>query len=311
MSISIQDRHLIDRYLQGELSGIELESFMQRMNAEGDFKKEVELQNLIYAGIQKAHHEKLKQIVLSSLDYRKQLVPFGLKMILTFLIVTGLGITLWFYVGTDSANKEQANSWFAFLKSKNSEAETKQELPKQKQEISKSIMPAEDSSSAVASDSQIQTDSTQIDQSAPKMETDSVASSGSEEDIIVKQDKLLISANLLVEDKTQDKDVKKDESLANEAAKKLNPAADLPEEEKVSPNYLVEFWVSPINYRGYKMSKNKLILFGIEEPDAVKLYRVNEALYMSYLKEYYRLNDSFDFVSYQKLKDSEIPLAIK
>ena len=92
---------------------------------------------------------------------------------------------------------------------------------------------------------------------------------------------------------------------------KLNPAADLPEEEKVSSDYQVEFWVSPINYRGYKMSKNKLILFGIDEPEAVKLYRVKDALYMSYLKDYYRLNASFDFMSYQKLKEADIPLAIK
>ena len=59
------------------------------------------------------------------------------------------------------------------------------------------------------------------------------------------------------------------------------------------------------------MSKNKLVLFGIEEPDAVKLYRVNDGIYMSYLKEYYKLNDTFDFVSYQKLKETEIPLAIR
>jgi len=310
MSVNIQDRHLIDRYLQGEVSGIELEQFNQRLKAENHFLQEVELQKIIYAGIQVAYHNRLKNVVLSSLEYRKPLVPFALKMIVTFLFVTALGITLWFYVGTESAKKEQANSWFAFLRSKNSVQETKVESTKQKPDIQKTFV-AQDSSQGNAENGSSHDDSLPEVQAALPVNGDSAVSAAHEEDIIVKQDQLLISTTLAVEEKDAGKEDGKASTLSNEAVQILNPAADLPVEEKPASDYLVEFWVSPINYRGYKMSKNKLILFGIEEPDAVKLYRVKNALYMSYLREFYRLNDSFDFVSYQKLKDSEIPLAIR
>ncbi|CAN5459283.1 hypothetical protein BH11BAC1_BH11BAC1_08590 [soil metagenome] len=308
MGISIEDKHLIDRYLQGEVSGIEMENFSLRLNADANFKHEVEIQQIIYSGIQKASKDKLQNLIIASLDYRKPRVPFALKMIVTFLAVTGVGISLWFYVGNEGAKDDQARSWFAFLKSKKNPEELKQELltqkpeARQKQVTISDSLPHQKQVVVQMMDSADQTYLTEPDSITPKLE---------EEEIIVKQDQLLVSAMISIENKDDDKNVEKDESLANEAVHLLNPAADLPEVEKQAASCQVEFWVSPINYKGYKMSKNKLILFGIDEPDDVKLYRVNNGLFMSYLKEYYRLTDSFDFVSYQKLRDSEIPLAIR
>jgi hypothetical protein len=310
MGISIQDRNLIDRFLQGELSGIELENFQLRMKEDAHFKSEVALQKMVYEGIKKANHQRLKKIIFSALNYRKPSVPYPLKMIIIFFLVTGFGITLWFYVGNESANKDQAKSWFAFLNSKKGEAVDKHELNAPREDLKQKPMQETDSSDNEPAAKPVQADSLEVKkEEAPVL--DSAVMAARDEDIIVKQDQLLISATMPVENKTIDKEGAPEESLAEEAVQKLNPAADLPAVEKIPSNVTVEFWVSPINYRGYKMSKNKLILFGIEEPDAVKLYRVNDALYMVYLKEFYRLNDSFDFVSYQKLKDSEIPLAIK
>jgi hypothetical protein len=309
MSLSIQDRYLIDRYLQGEISGIELESFNNRLRNDESFRHEAELQKVIYKGIQKANHDKLKKLIISSINYRRPSIPFALKMIVTFLLVTGLGITFWFYVGTESANKEQSKSWFAFLKSKKNEATDFKDAPKVKPEFHQKPRAATDSI-IISNAANIIPDSGTSAHTSADEQKDSAAFAH-EEDIVVKQDQLLITTTLAVENKSGDKNGIKDETLTNEAVEKLNPGADLPEEEKLPGNYLVEFWVSPINYRGYKMSKNKLILFGIEEPDAVKLYRVNDGIYMSYLREYYRLNNSFDFVSYQKLKESEVPLAIR
>lgn len=306
MGISIQERQLIDRYLQGELSGIELGNFIEHLNTDESFRKEVELQRLIYHGIQRAGHEKLKVIIRSSLHYRKPVIPFALKMTVTFLLITGLGISLWLYVGNESVNEEQTKSWFAFLNNKRNDADQKVEPGKLKQDVPrKAVVVREPDSLAVEADSS--PDSSVLKTSKDETAADTGLNKPAEDDIVVKQDQLLISATLPVEEKSE----VKDETLSNETVQKLNPAADLPANEKSNPNCLVEFWVSPINYKGYKMSKNKLILFGIDEPDAVKLYRVDDALYMSYLKEFYRLNNSFDFVSYQKLKDSEIPLAIR
>jgi hypothetical protein len=59
------------------------------------------------------------------------------------------------------------------------------------------------------------------------------------------------------------------------------------------------------------MSKNKLLLFGIDEPDAVKLFRSNDVLYLKYGNEFFRLSNTFEFLSYQRLKENDIPLAIR
>lgn len=311
MQISIADKHLIDRFLQGELSGIERENFNERFRRDEVFRKEVELHKVIYSGIQKANQDKLKRLILSSLNYRKPAVPFALKLIITFLVVTGFGITLWFYVGNESANRDQSKSWFAFLKSKKSADNTAIEIPKQKTSSRSRTVTATDSLAPEEDANRQVSDSVQEQISIDKTALDSLEPATSSEEIIVKQDQLIVGTTIVVEDKSEAVSEVKDDQLTNGALSKLNPAADLPEEEKVPSDYQVEFWVSPINYRGYKMSKNKLILFGIDEPEAVKLYRVKDALYMSYLKDYYRLNTSYDFMSYQKLKETEIPLAIK
>src|SRR5689334_8679618 len=99
MSLTIQDRHLVDRYLQGELSGIELEDFKKRLSSDAAFNREVDLQKIIYAGIHLAREEQLEKKILASIKYRKPTIPFALKLIITFLVVTVSIISLWFYAG--------------------------------------------------------------------------------------------------------------------------------------------------------------------------------------------------------------------
>jgi hypothetical protein len=306
--MNIEDRHLIDRYLQDDISGIELENFLQRLKVDEAFAKQVEMQRLIYAGIQKANIDNLKKVVVSSLDYRKPAIPLALKMIVTFMVVIVVGISLWSYLGNETANKDMSNSWFAFLKSKNKDE------PAKVNEEKVSRVPKQKISMPVDTEATNLQKSVSIDSLDREPQTvltaDTIKVTNEDENIVVKQDQLLISTTLIIEDKTEE-GKEADESLSKGAVEHLNPAADLPEKEDLPSTFITEFWVSPINYRGYKMSKNKLVLFGIDEPDAVKLYRVNDGIYMSYLKEYYRLNDTFDFMSYQKLKEAEIPLALK
>ena len=67
--------------------------------------------------------------------------------------------------------------------------------------------------------------------------------------------------------------------------------------------------MSPVNYRGYKLINEKIILFGIEEPDAVQLFSKEEKLWMKYGQTFYCLEHSDNFESF--VPTSEIPSAIK
>jgi hypothetical protein len=126
-----------------------------------------------------------------------------------------------------------------------------------------------------------------------------------EDNIEVKKDIMIVSIVLPVIDKS----THKDESLSKETAQKL-PEADLPIDIK-NDSMTVEFWVSPIHYKGYKMSKNTLVLFGIENLNDIILYRLNNYIYMKYGQSYYPMSVTFDYTPYQKLKDSEIPQELK
>ncbi|MHC1708095.1 MAG: hypothetical protein AB9842_11340 [Bacteroidales bacterium] len=66
--------------------------------------------------------------------------------------------------------------------------------------------------------------------------------------------------------------------------------------KRLSPNTLrVEFWKSPVNYTGYKLSANRLILFGSFIPDEISLEYHNPKLYLKYRNNYYVLETSSDF----------------
>ena len=59
----------------------------------------------------------------------------------------------------------------------------------------------------------------------------------------------------------------------------------------------VEYWKSPINYKGYKTGKNKLVLFGIDNFEMVSFRVFNKSLYMKYMSEYYLIDKTEDFKS--------------
>ncbi|HRY32728.1 MAG TPA: hypothetical protein P5531_07145 [Bacteroidales bacterium] len=70
-----------------------------------------------------------------------------------------------------------------------------------------------------------------------------------------------------------------------------------------APNIMrIEFWKSPVNYTGYKMSNNKIILFGNFDPDQISLELVNHKILLHYK------NNTFNLVAgdqFQPLSNSK------
>jgi hypothetical protein len=294
MALDIHARHLIDRYLNGELSGIELDEFKRKLTDDIDFKKVVELQQVIYSGIVQAREEAIQNKIRASLKYRKPVIPFALKLIIAFFIILTLGITFWSYIGNEFERSKPYNNFISIFK-----RDTKQEAPEKKNKSYSSKGETQQQETTTSVDSTVQ------DSSALSAENKAAIEGNAEEDIEVKKDVMISSIVLPV----IDKGMQKDESSSKDIAKKL-PDADLPVEEKVD-SFIVEFWVSPIHYKGYKMSKNKIVLFGLENIDALKLYRINSSIYMNDEESYYMMASTYDFMPYQKLKELEIPQELK
>jgi len=59
--------------------------------------------------------------------------------------------------------------------------------------------------------------------------------------------------------------------------------------------FTVEFWKSPVNYKGYKKIRNKIVLFGVYQSDAVALRFMNRLLYLNYMNDYYLIENTSEF----------------
>lgn len=67
----------------------------------------------------------------------------------------------------------------------------------------------------------------------------------------------------------------------------------------------VELWKSPVNYKGYKFSGNKLILFGIENFDKLTIEYINKKLYFRNINTYYLIEHTDDFRPFIPVKKPE------
>ncbi|MFL5763013.1 MAG: hypothetical protein ACJ77K_03665 [Bacteroidia bacterium] len=73
----------------------------------------------------------------------------------------------------------------------------------------------------------------------------------------------------------------------------------------------LEFWSSPLNYKGYRMSKYKLILYGIASADGLKLFKADDVVYMKSAGLVYRLDPTGDFKPYERITDENIISRLK
>ncbi|MES2838299.1 MAG: hypothetical protein V4667_12290 [Bacteroidota bacterium] len=112
-----------------------------------------------------------------------------------------------------------------------------------------------------------------------------------EETIEVKKDELIKILTLDIEKKTIDNTTKTDSILNNLAGVK---------NKKIVTKMLVEFWQSPINYKGYQMTKNKLVVFGLNPDEAKKMLMQNDKTYLIYSDWAYKLDFNTDFKSLEK-----------
>jgi len=311
MSISLEERLLIDRYLEGALSGLELQQFMERLDSDEDFRARVSMQNLLVEGIVRSADKELQERLIESLAYKKSRIPFGLKLIMTFLILTIAGISLWNYIGSDKSVEREnflSFSWLSHSSNDEPGSSDKKDRPPIEEGNSEKV-------NAKGSNTSSMKHERNEEVSEPESETefsDSLETLEQSTELVVKKDQMLISQSLVIHEDTIGQgnllQSKSTPSPSRQVAKKLNPMAglEMPEEgDKTITHINVEFWVSPINYKGYKFFRNKIILFGIDEPDAVILFRRKDNIYMRHLDNYYLLEPTEEFTSYQSVEVKE------
>lgn len=73
----------------------------------------------------------------------------------------------------------------------------------------------------------------------------------------------------------------------------------------------LEFWKSPLNYKGYKMSKYKIVLYGLTATDGIKIFKLDETVYLKSNLGVYKLDPVSDFRSYERITDETILSRLK
>ena len=82
--------------------------------------------------------------------------------------------------------------------------------------------------------------------------------------------------------------------------------------ESVTPESLdIEFWVSPLNYHGYKFSRNKLVLFGYSQSDLVSVMKLDNVTFLKCLTGVFKLDPSADFRQMDRVTDESLLAKLK
>lgn len=68
----------------------------------------------------------------------------------------------------------------------------------------------------------------------------------------------------------------------------------------------IEFWKSPLNYKGYKLSKYNVILYGLTDTQNLKLFTLDDIFYMKHASVVYKLDYNADFKPFERVMDEGV-----
>jgi hypothetical protein len=116
-----------------------------------------------------------------------------------------------------------------------------------------------------------------------------------EEDVNVAQEELLSVKNIKVIN--LDTDSKRD-TLTGQLAGVTNAEY---------PNlFFVEFWKTPLNSKGYRMTRNRVILYGLSDFSSITIYKVDDNYYLKNDDVVYKISSGTEFKPMELVNDSQL-----
>ena len=73
-----------------------------------------------------------------------------------------------------------------------------------------------------------------------------------------------------------------------------------------SDMYFIEFWRTPLNSKGYRFSKNKILLYGFVDFNNVLLYELDNSYYLKSSDQVFKLFYGSDFKKLEPVLDSDL-----
>jgi hypothetical protein len=121
------------------------------------------------------------------------------------------------------------------------------------------------------------------------------------EAIVIQKDELVASTTLQITDLNP---LSSAEKTSDSVIQKVSGIRD---DRTVTKKILdVELWKSPLHYKGYKMSRNKLVLYGFASLEGIKIFKLDDNTYIKLTSAIYKLDQTYDYKSYQLVDDQSI-----
>jgi hypothetical protein len=136
---------------------------------------------------------------------------------------------------------------------------------------------------------------------------DSILQSGDFSDnIVIRKDELLNIRTI----ELKNLDARESMSHADSLLEKVSEIKDDRNNYR-NQSMKIEFWKSPLNYKGYKLSKYNVILYGLTDTENLKIYTLDGILYMKNASAVYKLDYNADFKPYERVTDEMITSSLK
>lgn len=114
----------------------------------------------------------------------------------------------------------------------------------------------------------------------------------------VLKEELISVKNIYVKTLTPVEKTSATDSLAATLAGVNNPA----DEEF----FMIEFWKTPLNSKGYKMTRSRLLIYGFPENTDLALVKKNDSYYLRNNSLIYKLNYSSEFKPMERTSDRDV-----
>lgn len=126
------------------------------------------------------------------------------------------------------------------------------------------------------------------------------------EDIIVRKDELLSTKTVEIINLSP---------VANSRNSKdslLQKVSGIKDDKNATKQFInIELWQSPLNYRGYKMSKYKIALYGLTSLEGVKVYILDDVIYLKNGAIVNKLENSSEFRPYERITEENLISKLK
>lgn len=290
--------HLIDQYLNGELTGRSLDNF-KAMLKDPEFAKQVEIQRQIMEVIKEERKSELKKLMSESSKVHYFQNSWGNTWTYASAAIVVLFVSAFFILKKFGTTDTPTNT--VTLEPKEETNATDMDTTKVDSNLVAIETPTPGQTDNTAPDIAEETISeeeaveAELDEDLDIMSDEPEAHTLEENDAVtpasadgipeVKKDEILSGKRFTVVQMKPDFEATREK--ATEGAD--SAASDIKYKEINRRSLNVEFWESPVGFKGYKYTSEKLILYDIDENAALSFKELDSRLYLSLGGKYYHL----------------------